>query len=104
MNEQMIDKMILDIYDYADRINSIFNSIEDIIVGSSNYFVDDVANDFRYKFEQLKLNFPIVNYNIKSYADDLVKVKRSFSTATSDLTNIVKKKTNEVSIDDIEIL
>lgn len=104
INEQILDKLILDIYDYADRINRTLNSIEDVVAGSSSYFNDDVANSFRYKFEQLKLNFPMVNHNILSYANDLVKVKRNFSDTTSDMIYTIKKKTNEISMDDIELL
>lgn len=104
INEQAINKLIMDIYDCADRINIILNSIDDIVAGTSSYFVNESANNFRRKFEQLKLNFPTVNYNIKSYAEDLTKLKNSYSNIIDDAKHIVKKNIDLIPFDDIEIL
>lgn len=103
VNEQVIDKLILDIYDYADRANIILNSIEDIIDNVPSYYVDSCSNNFRYNYEQLRQNFPIVVNNIKSYASDLVKVKNSFINNNDAASQLVRKKTTEVE-EEIELL
>ena len=103
INEQAIDNLILDIYDYADRINVILNSLEDTFDKYADCFMDASSSNFKYKLDQLKSNFPIVNNNIKSYADDLIKVKNSFVNVSVDMAQLIKNKALEAEAD-IEIL
>lgn len=104
INEQAIEKLILDVYDYADRINNILNAMDDVVQGTTSYFNDDSSNNFRHKFEQLKINFPIVNHNIQTYGEDLVRLKNNYFNTVSDVTQIVKKQTANNPMEDIEIL
>lgn len=75
INEAKLDSLILQIGEFAERINNKFNLIEQLVSESSSYFQCDPGTDFRLKFNSTKSNFEIVNKNILNMAADLVSVK-----------------------------
>ena len=75
INEDKLDRLILDISDAADRINSKFNLLNRLVEETSNYFVCDSGNRFRNAYSLTKENFSIVNKNIATITSDLVKAK-----------------------------
>ncbi len=94
IDEPKLDKLIIDIYDYADRIKRLLNEVDDLVLETSNFYYCNEADEFRKKFEVLKSSFPSVNRNIISYAEDLISAKLKFNNIDRDLsdkTNLAKQ-------------
>lgn len=80
VNEASIDKLIMDICDLVERMNGTLNCIDELVDGTTTYFICENADLFRQNFASIKSNFPIVNKNILEYTTDLVKVKMNYNT------------------------
>ena len=66
------------IYDYADKINVILSSVEDLVDSTKEYYVCDSADLFRNRFLEFKDNFKIVNDNILSLTTEFTSVKNNY--------------------------
>lgn len=96
VNEEKLDKLVIEIYDYADKIKSILNEVDDLVTSTNNFFICDSGTEFRNKFNTLKTNFSNVNGNIISYAEDLVNAKISFQKIDSDLSIKTREEAKRV--------
>ena len=93
--EQSLDKLIVEVYDYASNIKSILNKIEEIMVDSSSCFDCEVAVEVRNKFKAISERFYLVSDNIISYAEDLVQVKSAFYKISSHLSDTTENARRE---------
>ncbi len=93
INSATIDKLALDIYNYAERINRTLNEIANIVDQTRNIYSCTAANNYRNKFNNIRANFNVVNKNIQSYAEDIIKLKAKYSIIDINSTQIVKKAT-----------
>lgn len=96
INEEAIDKLVLEIYDYSERINNILNQISDLVNYSSTYFKGQISNDIIGKYNNLKLSLDNVKNNIASYSSDLVMVKNKFRNKASDIALEVKRQASNI--------
>ncbi len=96
INEEKLDKLVIEIYDYADKIKLLLNEVDDLATSTNNFFICDSGTDFRNKFNSLKTNFSIVNGSIISYAEDLVNAKINFQKIDSDLSIKTKEEAKKV--------
>lgn len=96
INEENLNKLILDIYDYNEKINNILNQIIDLIAGSKDYFKCSVETELLNKLSYLEDNKNNLIYNITNYANDLMKVKMNFKEISASLTIEVNKHTKIV--------
>ena len=90
LNEDAIDNVIMDIYDYADSFKEKINAIDSLISSSSAFYKDESASEYVNKFKSLSDTFSCYSENIISYAEDLIKLKssiRSKDEAISDEIN-----------------
>ena len=90
INEQKIDKLVLDINNYAERINNVLNNMEDLVNSTNSFFLEEVGNEFRNNFKQLSSNFPTVKTNILSYSQDLIKVKLNYQKTVVNIVDDLK--------------
>jgi len=74
INRDTLKKLILDIYDYRDKLSKILEDAELVVESTKSFYQTADAEEFRKKFKQLSSNFPIFLENIKSYGEDLEKV------------------------------
>lgn len=88
INEETLDKLVVEIYDYASKIKSILDCAEDVVLGTETYFDCEIGETTRNKFKMLSSKFPAVSDNIISYAEDLVQVKTSYYKISDDLSDI----------------
>lgn len=102
VNEDALNKLIVDIIDYKDKIVEILNQISDLIDDTQNYYKCDAATDFRTKFDLYKSNFLVASENIKSYTDELMAAKKDFDLINEDFTRQFKNDATKVS-DEISI-
>lgn len=87
INEEGLDKLAIDIYDYSERINNIFNQIDDLMFQSKTCFDCYVCDEIYEKYSELKASIDNVKTNISSYSTDLIKVKISFRNHADVLLN-----------------
>lgn len=79
INESKINNLMLDIYDYEEQINALFDKITDIMEKSNNSFQSDNADDLRKKYRDFSINYTNIKNNIHDYSDDLSKVKNMYT-------------------------
>lgn len=91
INDAKIDSLVLNIYDYAQRIKDILNNVDDLIYETAAYYNCEEAVKFRNDFESVKDNFSVVTENILSYGDELVRVKNQIYMKDSELASSIKK-------------
>lgn len=89
INESGIDKLILDIYDYSDKIKTILNSLEDLIDSTKSCYDSPDGNEFRAKFSLEKDSINNLISNILSYTEDLTLVKKDFKNISLNATEQV---------------
>lgn len=86
INEQGIDRLILDIADYAEKIQKNYNLIEELVDSTSNFLKGDIGTNYRNNFtKNFKYNFQTINKNILSYTSDLSLVKRRYQNKVGDI-------------------
>lgn len=93
INGATIDKLALDIYNYAERINKTLNEIANVVDQTRNIYSCVAANNYRNRFNNIRVNFNVVNKNIQSYAEDIIKLKSKYSDIGSNSTQIIRKAT-----------
>lgn len=91
INIDSIDKLILDIYNYAERVNKTLNQIMDVVDQTKNFYDCEAAQNYRNKFNSFKTNFNVINKNLNSYAEDLIKLKNKYQNVDSNITDTIKK-------------
>ena len=97
LNEEGIKKVIMDIYDYCEKINKTLNQISDVVEDTKNFYCCDTADEYRKKFTEFSSNFPTIVNSLKSYADDLNKLKSNVSLIDSNMAFSVKKNISKIS-------
>lgn len=78
ISNEGIDKVMLDLLDYADKSNKTLNQIDDLIDETKNYFACESGEIFREQFEMLKTGFRTIHTNLISYHNDLMRVKQNY--------------------------
>lgn len=78
INVRGLDRLILDINDYAERIKIKYNLIEELIENASECLKGDIGNQYKNRLILLKKNFSVINNNILSYSSDLSLVKKKY--------------------------
>lgn len=90
IEEKKIDRLVLDIVDYTEKINSTLNQIDDVMSTIKDYYVCENATMFEKKFTTLRDNFAIVQKNLLSYSTDLVKVKACYNQRQVEVISALK--------------
>ena len=74
IKENQLKTLILEIYEYRDKMSKILEEAQKVIYGTNNYFTGNDADKLRSKFKMLEANFDAILKNIKSYGEDLENV------------------------------
>lgn len=98
INVDGIDKLILDIYSYAEKINLTLNQISNTVDGTKTFYNSTTSTEFIKKFRELESCFSAVNVNIKSYAEDLTRLKNRYQRIDEDLTQRVKLSISKMNL------
>jgi hypothetical protein len=91
INEDKLGKLILDIYDYVERINMIINSVDDIMNDIEQNFKVSDKNILIKKNLYFRDNLINIKNNILSYADELINVKKGYREISQDVASTVKE-------------
>lgn len=93
INEHLIDKLVIEIMDYADKANKVLNQIQELVDGTTLYMSSPCGTAFRTSFSALEQNYQTMNQNILNYAKDFVKVKEVYKTQVLNVVDTVNKAT-----------
>lgn len=96
INEESMDRLVLNLCDYSERINNILNQINDLMNYSSNYFKGQQSNEIIKKYNNLQTSIVNIKYNISSYSSDLIKVKNKFRNTASNISRDVRRQTSNI--------
>ena len=77
INENSFNQLILDVFDYAEKIKCQLNAIDNTMNRAINGFNGDIKVVFAEKYNSLRPNFEKVNDIIVSYTDELNTVKKN---------------------------
>lgn len=99
INEERIKKMVLNIYDYAEQINTILNSIDDAISEASKCLIIDGNEILQKNFSSVKNNFVYVKSNILSYADELLKAESDYLRTSEEIAIDLRKAAENIDYD-----
>lgn len=97
INEVKLDNLVLDIYDYTDKVNQILNNIDELILKSSNYFKCDSSDYIRNRYQQLAFNYTTLKQNMLNCANDLIKVKHHYQNIDSDVKQVAQKGISNIN-------
>lgn len=89
INEDKLDVLALSIYDTVDKLKEDFNLLEQLVNSSTDFYKSSDADILRNKFNDIFNELPNMYSNISSYANDLVKVKHSYSDDDQELKSVV---------------
>lgn len=79
INEEKLNKLILDIYNYSEKINKTLNQISEVVDKTKKIYSSKEADLYRSKYENFRVNYVNVIKNINRYAEDLILVKQKYS-------------------------
>lgn len=96
MSLDRIDKLMTDIFDYADKSNRILKDIESLANDTQDYFVSDEANLFRNKISELLHESTTINKNILSYNADMMTVKNRYLSINDEGLKIMQEAADSV--------
>lgn len=103
INESSYQELVISIMDYADRINEIFNRIDDNVSQISDCYKSDSCQLLLLKYEEIKKCYPIIHENILSYSADLTVALQKYNEMILDaaskfdiLTHYTTTKAKEI--------
>lgn len=96
INEDGLNQLVLKIYDYSERINDIFNQLDDLMFQSKNYFDCHIGNDIYIKYLSNVDSIKNVKLNISSYSDELMMVRKNFSNNAEMISSDIKKHSDDI--------
>lgn len=91
INEQNLKKLILEIYDYRDKMSKIFDSMQTLIFNTKDYYIGQDGDALRSEFAKISSNFDTVLNNVKSYGSDLEFVLSSYKENSVKRLETLKK-------------
>ena len=95
INESLIDRLILNLGEYAEKSNKIINEINALAASTKSYYECENGDKFRTKCEQITSEKDTLNKNILSYTNDFVHLKQHYakiSGETAAILNGMKSK------------
>lgn len=99
INEEGLDKVVLDFYNYIEIINKKFIEISDIVEKLNNDFQSDCGTELLRKMNNSITLFEEVNTKLTNYADELSNVKMKYQDVSSNIANDTIKHSNDLSSD-----
>lgn len=98
INEERLDSLVLDIYDYAEKVNQILNSIDELIIKSNTYFKCESADKVRTHYQELDSSSTMLKQNMLNCANDLARVKYRYQEMNDDIKKIALQGMNKIDI------
>lgn len=92
INSENLKKLILDIYEYRDKMSKILEDAELLVQSSKLYYTSKDGDKFREKFKSFSSTFPMFLSNVRSYGQDLENVLQNYKRNDTKSIDIFKKQ------------
>lgn len=96
INEIEINRLIMDLDDYAINARRIFNQIECVVNDLNKDCESELIRKYVNKFKKFEKNFSIMSNNILSYKEDLQNIKSYFRKQQSIASKVVSEQTKKI--------
>ena len=95
INISEFNKTILEIDEIAENLRNLFSKAEVAMLNAKDCYASESADRLFESFDTFKTNFDVVVANVKTYENDLIKVRENFTSvdtgAGGQLKNIGKE-------------
>lgn len=96
INESTMQDLIMEIYDYSDRLSEIFDKMDACIDEIPLYYkAKSSTNLVKYYKDLMKNRSTLIN-NVKSYATDFTKLLEHLSSTDKYLSSIMQTYIDEI--------
>ena len=99
INTDKVQILRRDFLDYLERLNKIFNDIEEEMNVIESNIEGEGKSEIVQKFMKIKEQFPKIKKNILSYADDLVLVVKSYEKQDIEMSRKIIKGIEKLEIE-----
>jgi len=91
-----INKIMAEIIDYATKLKSKFNRVDDIIYDTKSCYTDMNAEQMVNRYNLFKDDLNTMIENIMSYNTDLANLKSKYKNNVSTISEQIKKDTTNI--------
>ena len=84
--EEELNNHMNDIIDCSNQVKAILSKIDDKMSLLKTHYACSAANTLYKQYEEFNENYQIIVDNLLSYKDDLMTLKKSYTSTFSDLT------------------
>jgi len=95
-NNEMLDKISLDLTNISEQISLYLSKIEDEIYGLKSCFDVAEINRLKNHFNNVRNNFRTVESNIDKVATDMIRVKSHYTKSDSEMKITIDKAINNI--------
>lgn len=78
INNDLLDKLIVDVSTYADDLSLILNTIDETFLSSLSDINCDITHNLKESYDGISNNFKQMKLNILSYGTDYARVKEAY--------------------------
>ena len=97
LDETSINKLILEIGDYSEKIKLTLNRINDLMNDAKTSYKCASASKVFSRYSQFNDNYNIIVKNILSYQTDLINLKRKFKSGVSEISQNIRRDSTGVN-------
>lgn len=95
INEEELDKLIIDIYNRGESIHKCFDNINNYMENINDYVDSDVIDELKNKYNNYRINLKKVYDMVIKCADELNDVKYKYNDLNVEISdNLIKNKDN----------
>lgn len=98
INEQMINKLKVELLDCIESINSLYNRLDTCKSGIQSNYSGTGSDVIIAKLDSIMNQFPKVSSNINTYISDLSKVVKSFADQDVEIASDVIRNISKLDI------
>lgn len=99
INEEGLDKIVIDFYNYIESIKKIFDNINEISDNLESNFQSECGDELKKKIDGIRVSFLYAQDKLKRYADELSNVKLKYQDFSSDLSSSITKSSENLEND-----
>ena len=96
INEDGINKLIIDIYNTLESIHKTFQGIDELIKRSNECFRLESGDKYRDKYNSLVVSIENMYKNIINYINILNNVKIKYININDNISNSIKDKVKDI--------
>ena len=103
IEEEKIGYLVLDIYDYVDRISQVLNQIDEIMLSSNDYFKCESGDKLRSHYKEIQNNHNILKQNLMNCSEGLIRAKNGYLNLDSEIKKVALQGISKIDIKGGEI-